>query len=77
MVDLLSKVLQQTLSPEEALDSWPNIDCPSDSRLMRNAWHALSHYYTDEDIRINDPGYDKHQRMALVAILEELRKEGG
>lgn len=72
MIDLLERVLSGGISPEEALGLWPDIHDPSDTRLMQNAWHILYHYYTDEDIRMKEKGYENRQKAALKEVLVEL-----
>jgi hypothetical protein len=74
VIDLLSKVLDGRMSSADALEAWPNIDDPTDDRLMKNAWHSLYHFDTDEDIRSKEPAYETRQRAALQGILDELRK---
>jgi hypothetical protein len=73
MVDILSKVLNGTLSPAEGLSAWPNIDDPTDDQLMRSAWHSLYHYNSDEDIRGRDPDYNDHLTQGLRKILRQLQ----
>jgi hypothetical protein len=72
MVDLLSKVLDRSMSAEEALAAWPNIDDPADDRLMRNAWHALYDYGTDEDIRAREPAYELSRLTVLRSFRDEM-----
>jgi hypothetical protein len=77
MIDLLAKVLDGRLSSSEALSLWPDIDEPSDNKLMQSAWHSLYHYDIDADIRAKEPEYETRQVTALVEILEELKNEDG
>jgi hypothetical protein len=73
IVLLISKVLDGVLSPEEALDIWP-ADEPTDTKLMKNAWHLLYHYYTDDDIRLKEPAYEARQKDALRNMIDHLRQ---
>ena len=77
MIDLLSKVLDGRIASNEALDAWPDIDDLTDDKLMQNAWHSLSHYDTDEDIRANEPGYEAQQKATLRAFRDELKSSVG
>ena len=70
---LLSEVLDGALSPEKALDSWPP-DESTDTNLIKNAWHLLYHYYTDDDIRLKEPDYEERQRHAISTMIQYLRK---
>ena len=77
MIDLLSKVLDGRISSSEALDAWPDIDDPTDDKLMQNAWHSLYHYDNDEDIRAEDPGYEAQQKATLQAFHDEIKSSAG
>lgn len=73
MIELLTNMLAGNLSPNETLESWPE-ENNGDDKLMRNAWHSLYHYVTDEDIRSKEPSYAMRQREALKDIVTELEK---
>jgi hypothetical protein len=73
MIDLLSKFLAGSLSSSEALDAWPDIDDPTDDRLMTNAWHLLDHYDIDSDIRAREPAYEARQKADLQKMLDKLK----
>jgi hypothetical protein len=70
MIDLLSGVLDKSLSADDALAAWPEIDDPSDDKLMQNAWHALYDYNTDEDIRAREPEYEL-SRLAVIRTFRD------
>ena len=72
MIDILSKVLDGSMSPENALTAWPNIDDPTDERLMRNAWHALYDFSMDQDLRAREPEYEASRLAVLRAFRDEL-----
>ena len=74
IIDLLSRFLEGRISSRRALDLWPNIDNPADSKLMKNAWHSLHHYDTDDDIRSREPLYEARQKADLRAMLDQLKK---
>ena len=73
IIDLLSKFLAGSLSSEEALNAWPDNDDTTDDRLMKNAWHSLSHYDVDSDIRAREPAYEARQKADLQKILDKLK----
>jgi len=73
MIDLLSKFLAGSLSSSEALNAWPDIDDPTDDRLMKHAWHLLCHYDVDSDIRANEPAYEIRQNADLQKVLDKLK----
>ena len=77
MIDLLSKVLDGQISSSEALNAWPDIDDPTDDKLMQNAWHSLYHYDNDEDIRAKESGYEAQQKITLQAFRDELKSSVG
>ena len=76
MIDLLSKVLDKTVSADEALAAWPDIDNPSDNKLMQNAWHALYDYNTDEDIRAREPEYELSRLAVLQTFRDQMKAQG-
>jgi hypothetical protein len=41
---------------------------------MRNAWHTLDHYATDDDIRAKDPSYALWQRQVIEEIVSALKR---
>ena len=65
-------VIDGSMSAEDALSNWPNIDDPTDSILMQNAWHSLYHYYTDDDIRAKEPEYEASQLAQLRSFRDKL-----
>jgi hypothetical protein len=72
--EIISKVLAGELTAEQGLDLWPKEEA-IDNHLVRNAWHTLCHYATDDDIRIKDPDYGLHQRRTLEELAAKLKKE--
>jgi hypothetical protein len=72
MVNVLSELLEGRINAEQALEAWPDIDDPTDDRLMRNAWHVLYDYYTDDDIRAREPEYDAARLDVLRSFRDEL-----
>lgn len=43
----------------------------------RKAWHGLSYWADDDDIREKDPAYAPSRRRQLAVLLTELENEGG
>jgi len=73
IIELLSKVLAGTITPEAALDAWPEV-LTSDDKITQNAWHSLYHYSIDDDIRARDSSYAARQRSALQEIVAALKQ---
>lgn len=69
--DALRRVLSNTLTAENALAQWPVMSKSSDKRL-RDAYHLLHHFASDEDIRTKDARYNASQRAALEKCAEAL-----
>ncbi len=72
MISLLTKVSKEKIKPEEALKSWPE---EPESKLINIAWHNLSHYECDEDIRKKDKDYDIWQKKTLIDNAKKLKEE--
>jgi len=53
-VDLLQKVINGSLLPEEARTQWPKYENDND---LDKAFHLLYHFEDDEDIRKKDKQY--------------------
>ena len=70
---LLDNLLAGELSPETALQQWPNADSERDD-LLAVTWHDLSHFAADADIRRRDPVYTAHQRERLIDRLRQIRE---
>jgi len=64
VVALLEMVADGRMSANSALDEWPDIDREQD-RLIAAAWHHLSHFASDDDIRARDETYGDYQRNLL------------
>lgn len=43
----------------------------------RKAWHGLSYWADDDDIRTKDPNYAPSRRQQLGNLLADLEREGG
>lgn len=43
----------------------------------RKAWHGLSYWADDDDIRTKDPNYGPSRRRQLGNLLADLEREGG
>ena len=68
-------VARGDLDAKHALDKWPgNIDTEKD-RLIRSAWHDLSQYYADADIRARDTEYAEDQKEMLLNDANQIRRK--
>lgn len=72
-IELLEKVLSGELDATQALALWPDIDTESDPAVVV-AWHDLSHFSADADIREKDRAYEAYQVRILGAHLVALRE---
>jgi hypothetical protein len=71
IVGLLKDVSAGLKRPEAALHEWPNVE-NEPAQSIRRAWHNLSHYAADADIREKDPRYAACQRGILEEDIREL-----
>ncbi len=63
----LSGAELKSLYPMDKLSEDPILD-----RAAGDAWHELSHFVADEDIRAREMDYDRLQREAVRRRLEQL-----
>ena len=68
--NLILAVVSLQVSVKEALDNFPK-DSEDDS--LKAAWHAITHFEADEDIRAKDPEYAKEQNLYLEMLAEMLK----
>lgn len=61
VIKLMERFLYFTLSSEEVLSAWPQVD-EKQSQLMFNCWDAIYDYTVDSDIRAKDPRYEHFTR---------------
>ena len=54
------------------MEEW--VDFPWKERLINDAWHALTHFEIDQDIRDRQPEYDSRMKKQLRSLAENLRK---
>ena len=76
LADLLERVAHGELSPEAALktiDSWQDI--PWKEKEINNAWHSLTHYVIDTDIRTRDQSYSESVKSGLLHHAAKLRRD--
>jgi hypothetical protein len=73
IVELLEGVVSRTIGASQALESWPDPDDETDETI-KSAWHELSHYATDEDIRSRDPEYERFMTENLAALAKRIRQ---
>ncbi len=71
---VLEKVLAGNMSADEALVEWPTVDEES-NEIVIGAWHELTHYAADADIRMKDPEYAEYQREQLTSYVSRLNNE--
>jgi hypothetical protein len=69
----LEAVAAGEMSALTAMSHWPAIR----DRLFDEAWHALSHFENDVDIRRRDEAYDHYQRDCLRALASRVRDRFG
>jgi hypothetical protein len=74
VVSLLEMVADGQMPATSALAKWPDIDRETD-RLIATAWHDLSHFATDDDIRRRDGAYDRYQRDLLKERARRIREK--
>jgi hypothetical protein len=72
-VEILARVLSGEAAAYLALDEWPNIDS-EDNALLIAAWHDLTHFAVDEDIRRDDRCYADYQRDLLMRRVREIKE---
>ena len=65
MLRILENVLAGDMSADDALIAWPSVEDELDEVLI-GAWHELTHYAADADIRAKDQEYAEYQRNRLV-----------
>jgi len=71
-VALLGDVVNDRLDATEALKAWPEVT--QEDPLLQLAWHDLSHFAVDADIRARDPKYAEYQRDLLTNRIGEIRE---
>jgi hypothetical protein len=74
VVSLLELVADGQIPAASALEKWPDIDRETDS-LIAAAWHDLSHFAADDDIRRRDKAYDLYQRKLLKEMASRIREK--
>ena len=71
---ILENVLAGDMSADDALIAWPSVEDELDEVLI-GAWHELTHYAADADIRAKDLEYAEYQRNRLEAYAHKLSGE--
>ena len=54
------------------MEEW--VDFPWKERQINDAWHTLTHFEIDQDIRDRQPEYDSRMKKHLHSLAENLRK---
>jgi hypothetical protein len=69
----LEAVAAGEMSALTAMSHWPEIR----DRLLDAAWHELSHFENDADIRERDADYNHYQRDCLREFASRIRDQFG
>lgn len=76
LIDSLRRVIDGDDVTNDELDA--AIADPAGLRgAERKAWHGLSYWADDDDIRAKDPSYAPSRRQQLGDLLADLEREGG
>jgi hypothetical protein len=76
LIEALRRVIDGGDVTNDELDT--AIAAPADLRgAERKAWHGLSYWADDDDIRAKDPAYAPLRRRQLAALLSSLRSPKG
>ncbi|WP_107955880.1 hypothetical protein [Sphingomonas faeni] len=74
LIDCLERVIDGSDVTNSELDA--AIANPAVLRgAERKAWHGLSYWADDDDIREKDPNYAPSRRQQLVGLLADLRRD--
>ena len=71
-ISILERVLSDEISANEALAEWPSID-EETVDLIAKAWHELTQFAADADLRARDSEYAQYQRDQLLNYLDRLK----
>jgi hypothetical protein len=73
-VELVEQAASGEIDASQALASWPcSVDECDD--LVATAWHELSHFDTDADIRAREPEYAELGKRTLRDLARKLRQQ--
>ena len=70
---LLEQVVHGVLDASVALELWSEWVDPDADAVLATAFHALSHYAADTDIRAHDAKYRDYQNALLLKRAREVR----
>lgn len=71
ITSLVRAVVEERMSPGDALSAWPgSIDDECDTALIA-LWHELTHFAADYDLRVQDKEYDEWCRASLLRRLTD------
>ncbi len=73
IIQLLEEVADGRKKAKTALNEWPEEE-KGEHKLLQKAWHKLSHFNADEDIRAHDLKYEDYQKQLLFESIGSLRK---
>ena len=71
---LLEQVIEDKLKAKAALEQWPDIETEQ-GELIEAAWHDLSHYANDDDLRAADKEYENILKTNLSEKLKLIRNK--
>ena len=72
VISLLERTIANEQEAQKSLEKWPDIDSEQDE-LLKAAWHDLSHFAADSDIRQRDKGYAESQTDLLRQHVKSIR----
>lgn len=75
VVTILEQLTRGELEAGEALSRWP--DFATRNAILDRAWHDLSHFAEDADIRQRDRRYADYQIVLLKERIAEIKHEFG
>lgn len=71
VAEWLERVANGDTEAADVLKLWPEVD--TGDHLLAAAWHDLSHFAADADIREKDIQYDEYQRTLLRSRASAIR----
>jgi len=70
IVSLLEGVAEGSIDSDQALRDWGDVD--KEPELIASAWHELSHFDTDKDIREKDKEYEINRQKVLKVYAKRI-----
>jgi hypothetical protein len=72
IIELLKSVATNKIEADKAILEWPDDVDLEQNRLIRDAWHSISHFQADADLRMKDVEYADLQREQLLKYAYEI-----